>query len=66
MAHAEELTANMHLVNILFSNIPKSANFLAYSWGDQMNEADKRKLLTQCGINGIIYDRINESTTESE
>jgi hypothetical protein len=66
VAHAEELTANMHLINILFSNTSRSANFLAYSWGDDLNEADKRKLLSQSGFNGIIYDRINESNTESE
>lgn len=61
MAHAEELTKNLHLINILFNHTLKSANFLAYSWGDDLNELDKRQLFTQSGINGIIYDRINES-----
>jgi glycerophosphocholine phosphodiesterase GPCPD1 len=67
VAHAEELTANLHLMNIIFNNTTKSTNnFLAYSWGDELNEIEKRKLLTESGFHGIIYDRINESTTESE
>ena len=66
VAHAEELTSNLHLINIIFNNTSKTTNFLAYSWGDELNQAEKRKLLTESGFNGIIYDRINESTTESE
>lgn len=61
MAHAEELTKNLHLINILFNQSTKSANFLAYSWGDDLNELDKRRLMSESGLNGIIYDRINES-----
>lgn len=61
VAHAEELTRDMHIINLLFSHTEKTANFLAYSWGDDLNDLDKRQQLTQLGINGIIYDRINES-----
>lgn len=61
VAHAEELTKNLHLINILFNHASKSANFLAYSWGDDLNELDKRRLMSESGINGIIYDRIHES-----
>ena len=61
MAHAEELTQNLHLINILFNHTSKTTNFLAYSWGDDLNEMEKRKLFSESGINGIIYDRINES-----
>ena len=61
MAHAEELTKNLHLTNILFSHTSKSANFFAYSWGDDLNEIESREKLIKSGINGVIYDRINES-----
>jgi hypothetical protein len=62
VAHAEELTQNMHLINILFSHTSKSTNFWAYSWGDDLNEVEKRKAFYESGgINGIIYDRIEES-----
>lgn len=61
VAHAEELTQNLHIVNLLFSHSAKTANFLAYSWGEELNDLDKRQQLSQLGINGIIYDRINES-----
>lgn len=61
VAHAEELTKNMHIINLLFSHTSKTANFLAYSWGDDLNDLDKRQLLSQAGLHGIIYDRINES-----
>ena len=56
----------MHLVKIMFNNTAKSTNFLAYSWGDELNEIEKRKLLSESGLNGVIYDRINESTNESD
>lgn len=61
VAHAEELTKDMHIVNLLFSHTSKTANFLAYSWGEDLNDQEKRKFLSQSGLNGIIYDRINES-----
>jgi len=60
VAHAEELTKNFHLINILFYHTLKSANFLAFSWGDDLNEIEKRQLFSRSGINGIIYDRISE------
>jgi hypothetical protein len=60
VAHAEELSKNLHLISILFSHTSKSTNFFAYSWGDDLNEVDKRELFSKSGINGIIYDRINE------
>jgi glycerophosphocholine phosphodiesterase GPCPD1 len=60
VAHAEELSQNYHLINILFNHTSKSANFLAFSWGDDLNQIEKRQLFSQSGINGIIYDRISE------
>jgi hypothetical protein len=66
VAHAEELTNNMHLINIMFSNTTKSKNFLTYSWGDDLNEVEKRKMFTERGINGIIYDRIDENKSPAE
>ena len=63
MAHAEELTKNFHLINILFYHTLKSANFLAFSWGDDLNEIEKRQLFSRSGINGIIYDRISEKSS---
>ena len=62
VAHAEELTKNFHLINILFYHTLKSENFLAFSWGDDLNEIEKRQLFSRSGINGIIYDRISEKT----
>jgi glycerophosphocholine phosphodiesterase GPCPD1 len=66
VAHSEELTRDMHLTKILFNHTSKSTNFLSYCWGDELNEIEKRKLFLEHGINGIIYDRIDEvdSTTK--
>ena len=33
---------------------------MAFSWGDDLNEIEKRQLFSRSGINGIIYDRISE------
>ena len=60
VAHSEELSQNLHLTKILFSHTAKSTNFLSYCWGDELNEIEKRKLFLEHGVNGIIYDRINE------
>ena len=60
VAHSEELSQNLHLTKILFNHTTKSANFLSYCWGDELNEIEKRKLFLDHGIDGIIYDRINE------
>lgn len=62
VAHTEELSKNSHLIrNLLKIDELNSANFLSYAWGDELNESDKRKLYKKTGINGIIYDRIQDS-----
>jgi glycerophosphocholine phosphodiesterase GPCPD1 len=58
VAHAEELSKNYHLISILFNHTLKSANFLAFSWGDDLNEINQRLHFSNSGINGIIYDRV--------
>ena len=59
VANTEELHENLHLINILFNDSLKSANFLSYAWGDELNQIEKRKLFVRNGINGIIYDRVH-------
>lgn len=60
VAHSEELSQNLHLIKILFNHTAKSKNFLSYCWGDELNQIEKRKLFLDYGMNGLIYDRINE------
>lgn len=60
VAHAEDLANNSEAKSILYTHSTKSGNFYAYTWGDYLNETEKRRAISELGINGVIYDRMNE------
>lgn len=62
VAHSEELSRNLKAQNIIYSHSTKSGNFYAYSWGDYLNEQSRRRAISELGIRGIIYDRMDGST----
>ncbi|XP_037606325.1 glycerophosphocholine phosphodiesterase GPCPD1 isoform X2 [Sebastes umbrosus] len=53
--HTEEL-----LKNLSYIGDAQSRGLVVFSWGDDNNEHDIRKLLREQGIDGLIYDRICE------
>jgi hypothetical protein len=56
------LASNLNLIKNIFNNdSSKLSNFLGYSWGDHLNDSERRKLFIEHGLNGIIYDRIDEN-----
>ena len=58
MLHAEELMKAKDLIS--FIEQQQSFNFLAFSWGQDLNNHLNRSILRQANFDGIIYDRINE------
>ncbi|XP_037606326.1 glycerophosphocholine phosphodiesterase GPCPD1 isoform X3 [Sebastes umbrosus] len=57
--HTEEL-----LKNLSYIGDAQSRGLVVFSWGDDNNEHDIRKLLREQGIDGLIYDSICEEQGE--
>lgn len=72
VAHTEELSYDKKLIEDLFiGSDPRSTNFLRIAWGDELNHSNNRITYKKTGLNGIIYDRVQnadklEGLTESQ
>ncbi|XP_076016331.1 glycerophosphocholine phosphodiesterase GPCPD1 [Genypterus blacodes] len=58
-AHTEELLKNLHHIREA-----QSKGLVVFSWGEDNNDHETRKMLREQGIDGLIYDRICEDQAE--
>ncbi|XP_061563232.1 glycerophosphocholine phosphodiesterase GPCPD1 isoform X2 [Cololabis saira] len=56
-AHTEELLKHLNYIGDA-----QSKGLVVFSWGDDNNDHETRRTLREQGINGLIYDRICESS----
>ncbi|XP_068610270.1 glycerophosphocholine phosphodiesterase GPCPD1 isoform X2 [Brachionichthys hirsutus] len=53
--HAEDLLKSLSIIEEA-----KTKGLVVFSWGDDNNDAENRRMLREQGLNGVIYDRICE------
>ena len=53
--HAEDLLMDRGLINFV-----KSKDLLLFVWGDDLNDKTLIKSLKQDGVDGVVYDKVEE------
>ncbi|KFM81138.1 Glycerophosphocholine phosphodiesterase GPCPD1, partial [Stegodyphus mimosarum] len=59
--HAEDLIRDGSLIPFV-----KDRKLILFCWGDDINHSDVIKSLKEQGVDGVIYDKVDEFTTNQE
>lgn len=58
-AHAEDLIKDRSLINFV-----KSKDLLLWTWGDDLNDKNLIKQLKEQGVDGVVYDKVDEYSSK--